>query len=216
MVDLQRRLTFLARCSPPSTKRARPAAPWRREFPARPRFRRLGHGLDAGGDIDAIAEDGLGLLVDDHLAQMQPDAEHQALFLVERSLKRAILSWMSIAVATAAIAELNSARMESAAMFDDRPPAVVDRRPPDLVVDRLQVADRRSSAPSIRRTKPYTPRTNGKAERFIQTSLRESAYARAYLNSRQRAHELPFFMHRYNWHRPHASIGTSRPSADSP
>ena len=56
------------------------------------------------------------------------------------------------------------------------------------------------------RTKPYTPRTNGKAERFIQTSLREWAYARAYLNSTQRARELPFFMHRYNWHRPHASI----------
>jgi transposase InsO family protein len=34
------------------------------------------------------------------------------------------------------------------------------------------------------RTKSYTPRTNGKAERFIQTSLREWAYARAYLNSR--------------------------------
>jgi transposase InsO family protein len=61
------------------------------------------------------------------------------------------------------------------------------------------------------RTKPYTPRTNGKAERFIQTSLREWAYARAYLNSRQRAHELPFFMHRYNWHRPHASIGAKPP-----
>jgi transposase InsO family protein len=61
------------------------------------------------------------------------------------------------------------------------------------------------------RTKPYTPRTNGKAERFIQTSLREWAYARAYLNSRQRAHELPFFMHRYNWHRPHASIGRVPP-----
>lgn len=61
------------------------------------------------------------------------------------------------------------------------------------------------------RTKPYTPRTNGKAERFIQTALREWAYARAYLNSRQRAHELPFFMHRYNWHRPHASIGRVPP-----
>jgi len=61
------------------------------------------------------------------------------------------------------------------------------------------------------RTKPYTPRTNGKAERFIQTSLREWAYARAYLNSRQRAKELPFFMHRYNWHRPHASIGAKPP-----
>jgi len=61
------------------------------------------------------------------------------------------------------------------------------------------------------RTKPYTPRTNGKAERFIQTSLREWAYARAYMNSEQRAHELPFFMHRYNWHRPHASIGAKPP-----
>jgi len=61
------------------------------------------------------------------------------------------------------------------------------------------------------RTKPYTPRTNGKAERFIQTSLREWAYARAYLNSKQRAHELPFFLHRYNWHRPHASIGRMPP-----
>lgn len=55
------------------------------------------------------------------------------------------------------------------------------------------------------RTKPYTPRTNGKAERFIQTSLREWAYARAYLNSRQRAQQLPFFIHRYNWHRPSSS-----------
>lgn len=56
------------------------------------------------------------------------------------------------------------------------------------------------------RTKPYTPRTNGKAERFIQTSLREWAYAQAYQNSRQRRAELPLWLHRYNWHRPHAGI----------
>ena len=61
------------------------------------------------------------------------------------------------------------------------------------------------------RTKPYTPKTNGKAERFIQTSLREWAYARAYQTSRHRAQELPFFMHRYNWHRPHAGIGGRPP-----
>jgi transposase InsO family protein len=61
------------------------------------------------------------------------------------------------------------------------------------------------------RTRPYTPRTNGKAERFIQTALREWAYARAYLDAKQRAQELPFFLHRYNWHRPHAGIGRVPP-----
>jgi transposase InsO family protein len=60
-------------------------------------------------------------------------------------------------------------------------------------------------------TRPYTPRTNGKAERFIQTALREWAYARAYDTSLQRAAELPHWIHRYNWHRPHGSIGTVPP-----
>ena len=61
------------------------------------------------------------------------------------------------------------------------------------------------------RTRPYTPRTNGKAERFIQTALREWAYARAYDTSQQRADELPYWTHQYNWHRPHGSIGARTP-----
>jgi transposase InsO family protein len=61
------------------------------------------------------------------------------------------------------------------------------------------------------RTKPYTPKTNGKAERFIQTSLREWAYARAYQTSDQRAAELPYWLHRYNWHRPHGSLKSMPP-----
>jgi transposase InsO family protein len=61
------------------------------------------------------------------------------------------------------------------------------------------------------RTKPYTPKTNGKAERFIQTSLREWAYARAYQTSDQRAAELPHWLHRYNWHRPHGSLKSMPP-----
>lgn len=61
------------------------------------------------------------------------------------------------------------------------------------------------------RTRPYTPKTNGKAERFVQTSLREWAYARAYTNSQERAAELPRWLHRYNWHRPHGSIGSKPP-----
>ena len=61
------------------------------------------------------------------------------------------------------------------------------------------------------RTKPYTPKTNGKAERFIQTAIREWAYARAYTNSQQRALELPIWLHRYNWHRPHSAIKSKPP-----
>jgi transposase InsO family protein len=61
------------------------------------------------------------------------------------------------------------------------------------------------------RTRPYTPKTNGKAERFIQTSLREWAYAQLYQHSRQRRAQLPYWLHRYNWHRPHAGIGDKVP-----
>jgi transposase InsO family protein len=61
------------------------------------------------------------------------------------------------------------------------------------------------------RTKPYTPKTNGKAERFIQTALREWAYACAYSTSLERADELPRWLHRYNWHRPHGGIKSQIP-----
>jgi transposase InsO family protein len=61
------------------------------------------------------------------------------------------------------------------------------------------------------RTRPYTPKTNGKAERFIQTSLREWAYAKAYQHSRQRTDDLPIWLHSYNWHRPHTGIGDKTP-----
>jgi transposase InsO family protein len=60
-------------------------------------------------------------------------------------------------------------------------------------------------------TKPYTPKTNGKAERFIQTALREWAYARAYHSSDQRSAELSNWLHRYNWHRPHGSLKANTP-----
>ena len=61
------------------------------------------------------------------------------------------------------------------------------------------------------RTKPYTPQTNGKAERFIQTALREWAYATEFENSEQRKADLPRWQHRYNWHRPHASLARQTP-----
>jgi transposase InsO family protein len=57
------------------------------------------------------------------------------------------------------------------------------------------------------RTRPYTPRTNGKAERFIQTSLREWAYARAYASSSQRSSAIRPWTDAYNLRRPHSAIG---------
>jgi transposase InsO family protein len=59
------------------------------------------------------------------------------------------------------------------------------------------------------KTKPYTPRTNGKAERFIQTMLREWAYARSYRSSALRRTALPGWLRYYNQHRAHGSLGTT-------
>jgi transposase InsO family protein len=61
------------------------------------------------------------------------------------------------------------------------------------------------------RTRPYTPRTNGKAERFIQTSLREWAYARAYRSSEERRQAMAPFVDHYNTQRPHSALANQTP-----
>ena len=60
-------------------------------------------------------------------------------------------------------------------------------------------------------TRAYRPQTNGKAERFIQSALREWAYGWTYQNSVQRTRALASWQHHYNWHRPHAGIGGAFP-----
>ena len=62
-------------------------------------------------------------------------------------------------------------------------------------------------------TRAYRPQTNGKAERFIQSALREWAYAFTYQNSQQRTDALDDWIHHYNWHRPHQGIGGLPPMA---
>jgi len=60
-------------------------------------------------------------------------------------------------------------------------------------------------------TRPYRPQTNGKAERFIQSALREWAYGIPYHHSSERTAMLARWNHHYNWHRPHQGIGGIAP-----
>jgi len=60
-------------------------------------------------------------------------------------------------------------------------------------------------------TRPYRPQTNGKAERFIQSALREWAYGIPYRRSTERTAMLKRWIHHYNWHRPHQGIGGLAP-----
>ncbi|MBO6878893.1 MAG: transposase, partial [Maricaulis sp.] len=60
-------------------------------------------------------------------------------------------------------------------------------------------------------TRPYRPQTNGKAERFIQSSLREWAYAKLYASSQDRAQAIHAWTDAYNTSRPHAGIGGITP-----
>ena len=66
------------------------------------------------------------------------------------------------------------------------------------------------------RTRPYTPRTNGKAERFIQSMLREWAYGRFYRSSPERAKDLPRWLRYYNEERQHASLNYLAPISRRP
>ncbi len=60
-------------------------------------------------------------------------------------------------------------------------------------------------------TRPYRPRTNGKAERFIQTLINEWAYGRLYGSSTERTADLPRWLERYNWRRPHGALSHQPP-----
>ncbi len=64
-----------------------------------------------------------------------------------------------------------------------------------------------------KRTRPYRPQTNGKAERFIRTALKEWAYAQTYTHSWKRTAYLPMWTQRYNFQRPHSALGRKPPAS---
>ena len=63
----------------------------------------------------------------------------------------------------------------------------------------------------VRKTRPYRPQTNGKAERFIRTLLERWAYAYSYANERERAQTLPDALDSYNRYRPHRALRGQTP-----
>ena len=63
-----------------------------------------------------------------------------------------------------------------------------------------------------KRTRAYRPRTNGKVERFIQTSLHRWAYRRSYASSAERTAALAEWLHTYNHVRPHGSLNRQTPA----
>ena len=95
-----------------------------------------------------------------------------------------------------------------------QPRRVMTDNGPCFVSDPFKAACKQLQLRHIR-TRIYTPRTNGKAERFIQTAIREWAYARLYQTSQDRNSHLQPWIHQYNWHRPHASLGQMPPISRS-
>lgn len=68
----------------------------------------------------------------------------------------------------------------------------------------------------VKKTRPYRPQTNGKAERFIQTLLREWAYVRVFVTSNERKAVLPVYLTHYNEHRDHSSLRHRPPISRMP
>jgi len=160
------------------------------------RIRKPGHRV-TGNPADrhrGLGWEYLHVAIDDHsriaFSEIHPNEQHHSV----------------VAFLRAALAYYAQLGIRVSAILTDNGPAYHSR---------ALAAFCRSCGIKHRFTRPYTPRTNGKAERFIQTALREWAYAITYQNSDERQRRLAPWIHQYNWHRPHASLGLAPPISRS-
>jgi transposase InsO family protein len=156
------------------------------------RIERPGHRVTGTreGRIQGAGWEFLYVAVDDHsrvaFTQMYPDERKES----------------AVGFLEAAAAYYASLNMPVQRLITDNGPAFHSK----VFVKRC-----RELAISQKFTRPYRPQTNGKAERFIQSALREWAYGHSYEHSDQRAAALPLWNHFYNWHRQHHGIGCQPP-----
>ena len=157
------------------------------------RFRKVGHRITGDrqkGRSYGAGYDKVHVAVDDatRLAYVEVLADEQ---------KPTVIGFLS-----RAIAWFNSQGIECRRVMSDNGPAYVSKA--------FAKACRTLGLKHIR-TRPYTPRTNGKAERFIQTLCKEWAYAMAYPNSEERNRWLPRYLAIYNRLRKHSALGWRSP-----
>jgi transposase InsO family protein len=156
------------------------------------RIERPGHRVTGtrGGRIQGAGWEFLYVAVDDHsrvaFTQMYPDERKES----------------AVSFLEAAAAYYASLNMSVQRLITDNGPAFHSK----VFVKRC-----RELAISQKFTRAYRPQTNGKAERFIQSALREWAYGHPYEHSDQRLAALPLWNHFYNWHRQHHGIGCQPP-----
>lgn len=157
------------------------------------RFRKVGHRITGDrqqGRSYGVGYDKVHVAVDDatRLAYVEVLGDEQ---------KPTVISFLSRAVAW-----FNGQGIDCRRVMSDNGPAYVSKA--------FAKACRILGLRHIR-TRPYTPRTNGKAERFIQTLCREWAYAMAFQNSEERNRWLPRYLSIYNRLRKHSALGWRSP-----
>jgi transposase InsO family protein len=157
------------------------------------RFRKVGHRITGDrqqGRSTGVGYDKVHVAVDDatRLAYVEVLTDEQ---------KPTVIGFLS-----RAIAWFNGQGIECRRVMSDNGPAYVSK----AFAKACRVLGLRHI-----RTRPYTPRTNGKAERFIQTLCKEWAYAMAFPNSEERNRWLPRYLGIYNRLRKHSALGWRSP-----